>query len=76
MFCSDIRACHTNTDEGLSRLQRIEQDAWHMNMEKHQNTRGGVLYLYAGHRVPYFVAVKEPNRVKGLLYALGFSFII
>ena len=32
---------------------------------------GGVLYLCAGHRVPYFAAVKDPNPVNGLLYALG-----
>ena len=36
---------------------------------------GGVPYSCAGHRVPYFAAVKDPNSVNGLLYALGIFLI-
>ena len=39
------------------------------------DTEGGVPYSCAGHRVPYFAAVKDPNPVNGLLYALGIFLI-
>ena len=37
--------------------------------------QGGVPYSCAGHRVPYLTAVKEPNPVTCLLYALGLFLI-
>ena len=49
---------------GFSRLQRMERDARRMNTARH-----------AGHRVPYFAAVEDPNPINGLLYALGIFLI-
>ena len=38
-------------------------------------TTGGVPYSCAGHRVPYFAAVKDLNPIDGLLYVLGIFLI-
>ena len=58
---------------GFSRLQRMERDAWRMNTH---DAEGGVPYSCAGHRVPYFAAVKDPNPVNDLLYVLGIFLIL
>ena len=56
---------------GFSRLQRMERDARRMNTARHR----GVPYSCAGHRVTYFAAMKDPNPINGLLYALGIFLI-